>query len=243
MELQDTRFMRFMTNFWIKYQKFRGASRICAIFLNFLILVFKAAFCGIIFVIFSPHLAAGALRRQQNMNTPERVIYVILVIVSLALDVPVLFVCGVGVLLTGELLVDGQFITAIVCALVSVGILCVEIPLLLSLFCRNRAVQEDDCGTNDEEEEKPLEYETEEEIEDLPFCQLFTIGEDMCLLIDHIEMCPDEIAFIRVVDDEGYTPLYKRKVRRDKEGHRFISFNSTNHYLDDSKTQPVITKK
>ena len=82
------------------------------------------------------------------------------------------------------------------------------------------------------------EVEESEEIEELPFCQLFRIGQEMCLLVDHIEMCPDETAFIRVVDDEGYTPLYKRKVRRDKTGNRFIVFNGTNYYLDNSKTQP-----
>ena len=92
------------------------------------------------------------------------------------------------------------------------------------------------------EEDEYTEYEDDVE-EDLPFCQLFTIGTDMCLLVDHVEMCPDETAFIRVVDDAGYTPLYKRKVRRDKEGLRFIVFNSTNYYLNESKTQPVITKK
>ena len=100
--------------------------------------------------------------------------------------------------------------------------------------------------TEEEIEEDDTEItgsEREDDIEDLPFCQLFTIGKEMCLLVDHIEMCPDETAFIRVVDEEGYTPLYKRKVRRDKEGRRFIVFNSTNHYLDDKKTQPVITKK
>jgi hypothetical protein len=75
------------------------------------------------------------------------------------------------------------------------------------------------------------------------FFQLFTIGEEMCLLIDHIEMCPDETAFIRVAGEEGYTPIYKRKVRRDKAGNRFIVFNGANYYLDDKKTQPIITKK
>ena len=105
--------------------------------------------------------------------------------------------------------------------------------------------------TEDEEDE----YEEEDEyvdgadpgpvddIEELPFCQLFNIGTDMCLLVDHIEMCPDETAFIRVVDDEGYTPLYKRKVRRDKAGNRFIVFNGTNHYLNDNTTQPTSIKK
>lgn len=98
---------------------------------------------------------------------------------------------------------------------------------------------EQDC--DDDEEEESLEFV--DGFEELPFCQLFTLGPDMCLLVDHIEMDPDEVAFIRVVDDEGYTPLYKRKVRRDKVGNRFIVFNGSNHYLDDNKTQPVITRK
>lgn len=92
------------------------------------------------------------------------------------------------------------------------------------------------------EEEEDDEYEEDEE-EDIQFCQLFNVGEDMCLLVDHVEMCPDETAFIRVVDEEGYTPLYKRKVRRDKASNRFIVFNGTNHYLDDNKTQPIAIKK
>lgn len=98
---------------------------------------------------------------------------------------------------------------------------------------------EDDVeySDNDEEEIDPVYVDS---VEELPFCQLFTVGPDMCLLVDHVQMSPDEVAFIRVVDDEGYTPLYKRKVRRDKAGNRFIVFNSTNYYLDDKKTQPVI---
>ena len=105
---------------------------------------------------------------------------------------------------------------------------------------RGSTDEEDDDEYEDEEEQ---EEEEVEDIEELPFCQLFTISPDMCLLVDHVEMSPDETAFIRVVDDEGYTPLYKRKVRRDKAGNRFIVFHGTNHYLDDKKTQPVIIKK
>ena len=96
---------------------------------------------------------------------------------------------------------------------------------------------EDDAS---EEGEDVEEYE--DDIDELAFCQLFEVGDDMCLLVDRIEMCPDETAFIRVVDDEGYTPLYKRKVRRDKAGTRYIIFNSTNYELDDNKTQPIIKK-
>lgn len=105
---------------------------------------------------------------------------------------------------------------------------------------RGNTEEEDDDEYEDEEGQ---EEEEVEDIEELPFCQLFIISPDMSLLVDHVEMCPDETAFIRVVDEEGYTPLYKRKVRRNKAGYRFIVFNGTNHYLDDKKTQPVITKK
>lgn len=109
-----------------------------------------------------------------------------------------------------------------------------------SLFSRDVDDEEEDDPDEGVDEEEPAPAD---DIEELPFCQLFRIGTDMCLLVDHIEMCPDETAFIRVVDDEGYTPLYKRKVRRDKAGNRFILFNGTNHYLDDSKTQPTSIKK
>lgn len=105
---------------------------------------------------------------------------------------------------------------------------------------RGNTEEEDDDEYEDEEGQ---EEEEVEDIEELPFCQLFIISPDMSLLVDHVEMCPDETAFIRVVDEEGYTPLYKRKVRRHKAGNRFIVFNGTNHYLDDKKTQPIITKK
>lgn len=99
--------------------------------------------------------------------------------------------------------------------------------------------EEEDEELEDDEDNDRHDYEED----DITFCQLFSVGDNMCLLVDHVEMCPDETAFIRVVDDEGYTPLYKRKVRRDKAGNRFIVFNGTNHYLDDKKTQPVSIKK
>lgn len=104
----------------------------------------------------------------------------------------------------------------------------------------------DDEEYDEEELEEDLSYEEEErtyEKDDITFCQLFNIGSDMCLLVDHVEMCPDETAYIRVVDHDGYTPLYKRKVRRDKKGNRFILFNGVNCYLDNKKTQPTVIRK
>jgi hypothetical protein len=113
----------------------------------------------------------------------------------------------------------------------------------------NNLIDPDNEDYGDDEEDDEYDYEVDNEpiisrddTEELPFCQLFNVGPEMCLLVDHVEMCPDEVAFIRVVDDEGYTPLYKRKVRRDKTKNRFILFNGTNYYLDDKKTQPVIKK-
>lgn len=105
---------------------------------------------------------------------------------------------------------------------------------------------DDEYDEDDEEEMERIQEETHtslDEVEDLPFCQLFNIGKDMCLLVDHVEMCPDETAYIRVVDEEGYTPLYKRKVRRDDKRNRFIVFNGFHYYLNDDKTQPIISKK
>ena len=103
--------------------------------------------------------------------------------------------------------------------------------------------EEEPLDNHKEERSKNEEVINPEEIEDLPFCQLFRVGPDMCLLIDHVAMCPDEMAFIRVVDNEGYTPVYKRKIKRDKVGDRFIVFNNTNYYLDDNKTRPVVDRK
>lgn len=117
-----------------------------------------------------------------------------------------------------------------------------------AIECWNTSEQEDDLSFTPPEYEnyvdESVENVEEEEIEEeLPFCQLFPLGPDMCLMIDHVEMCPDETAFIRVVDEEGYTPLYKRKVRKDKRKERFIVFNNERYYLNDKKTKPIVPKK
>lgn len=118
-----------------------------------------------------------------------------------------------------------------------------------AIECWNTTEQEDDISFTPPEYENYVDesvesVEKEEEIEEeLPFCQLFPLGPDMCLMIDHVEMCPDETAFIRVVDEEGYTPLYKRKVRKDKRKERFIVFNNERYYLNDKKTKPIVPKK
>lgn len=90
---------------------------------------------------------------------------------------------------------------------------------------------EPDDDADDEEEE-------EEIVEEFPFCQIFRLGGDKDLHIMRVEYCPDETAFIRVVSNDSYTKPYKRKVKRDKRGERFILFNNERFYLDPNKTQP-----
>ena len=144
--------------------------------------------------------------------------------------------------MTVRFLMDGQLLAALIFGAVSWVLIRITKPLIFAPFYRDVKEIEDD-EYEEEEEEEVVQTEIEDDIDDLVFCQLFNLGEDMCLLIDHIEMCPDETAFIRVLSQETYTPIYKRKVRRDKQGNRYIVFNSTKYYLDDKKTQPVITTK
>lgn len=244
-EAQDSKFYRFMVHSWIKYQKFKGASQICAILLNFFILVFKMVFCGVMFILTLPHLAAHNLRNKSPLSAPKKLLYVLLVIVSITVDIPLMFLTLVGVVGFIEFIKDGLVVPALIFGVIAVVVGTLTIYFVKSLFLKsaNTDTTEDDEDDIEEEPNDPVEEDIDDDIEELPFCQLFNISDEMCLLVDHIEMCPDETAFIRVVDDEGYTPLYKRKVRRDKEGNRFIVFNGTNHYLKDEKTQPVITKK
>lgn len=116
------------------------------------------------------------------------------------------------------------------------------VKALTWVWTRGREVEEDYEyeETEDLEQDEEILEDDEEEVEELPFCQLFVVSEEMCLLIDHVEMCPDETAFIRVVDDQGYTPLYKRKIKRDKNGNRYLVFSGANYYLDNEKTQPTV---
>lgn len=109
---------------------------------------------------------------------------------------------------------------------------------------RRKFVGDERKGEEEEDtdavEQNEVEYDC---VEELPFCQLFDLDSETCIMVDHVEMCPDETVFIRVVNEESYTPLYKRKVRRNRVGDRFFQLNGQNYYLDDKKTQPIIIKK
>ena len=241
MELQDSRFVKFMLNFWVDCQKFRGASRICAAFINFFLLIFKLTVCGIILVIYAPHLLANSLLNKQELSLSQKILYTLSVLISMVIDIPLLTVCIGGILVTLRAMIDGRAIEALLLGFLTWRLIKMELTLVTSLFYKS-VVEE---STNEEEvkTDEPEPIQEEEVKEELPFCQLFDLSKDTCLLVDHVEMCPDETAFIRVVDEEGYTSLYKRKVKRNRVGDRFIVFNDNNYYLDDKKTQPIIPKK
>lgn len=241
MELQNNSFSTFMINFRIKSERFSGASYICAVILNFLLYIVKLIVCGIVLIITAPHLAASRTRQDYHSSWTLKIVYAILVVISLVMDIPLIVVTA-----TFFTLAFGSFreVFSNVFMLIPFSIfagltyLCTKIltPLITTLF---RDPLPEPEYVEDKEDYTYEEYPVEEE-DELHFCQLFTLGEDMCLFIDHVEMCPDETAFIRVVGEESYTPLYKRKVRKNKNEQRYIIFNNTNYYLDDKKTQPII---
>lgn len=90
----------------------------------------------------------------------------------------------------------------------------------------------------DLEEEEIEEVQEGDDIEELYFCQIFRLDEDTDLHVVKVEYCPDETAFIRIVTENSFTQAYKRKVRVDKFGDRYIVFNNDKLYLDPKKTQP-----
>ena len=90
-------FTNFMINKWIKYDKYKGAAQICAIILNGLILIFKLLFCGIILLITAPHIAANKLISKGITTVTQKILYVLLVIISLIFDIPLMLICLIGV--------------------------------------------------------------------------------------------------------------------------------------------------
>ena len=205
-------------------------------------------------VIVAPHLAATHLISKKPRTPLTIILYVVCVTISLVMDIPLVLLTFIGAYgcisaVTYIFTAPGILVIVLLFGALAFFFGKLSFKLILSLF-RNRETTTEEDTTEDEEVEEVKEdsediddTEDYDDDENIDFCQLFKLGTEMCLLVDHIEMCPDETALIRVVDDEGYTPLYKRKVRRDKDGNRFIVFNGTNHYLDDKKTQPIITKK
>ena len=96
------------------------------------------------------------------------------------------------------------------------------------------------CRIKDLTQVTEYDEDDEELEEELYFCQIFNLSQDTDLHIIKVEYCPEETAFIRIVDEYSYTKPYKRKVQRDKTGARYISYDNKKYYLDPERTKARI---
>lgn len=103
-------------------------------------------------------------------------------------------------------------------------------------FLTGKEKEVEDVDDEDEDDEEEIENDK------FSFVQRFALDKNTSLLIDHVEYCPDETAFIRIVSEDDYSKLYKRKVYRDKRDGRYIKHNENKWYLDDKVTQPIVVR-
>lgn len=223
----------------------------------------KALLVGLSLAVAAPSHAARRLREAESQNLLSLLIRALLTVIAFVVNGAFValaaWVAVNAVQLLPTVLETPTVIVAIaLLAAIAVVLVKVAISLFRTLLCTATEEQEEPAvepaveptvepvmqpTVEKEEDEEDAGAEGEEEVEDLPFCQLFNISTEMVLLVDHVEMLPDETAFIRVVDEDGYTPLYKRRVRRDKEDKRYIAFNGEKLYLAPEKTKPTVNRK
>lgn len=230
----------------------------CCAITNASAVAVKALLVGLSLAVAAPSHAARRLREAESQNLLSLLLRALLTAVAFAVNGTIValaaWVAVNAVQLLPTVLETPTIIVAIaLLAAVAVVLVKVAISLFRTLLCTATEEQEElavEPAVGPAVEpvvqsvvEEDAGADGEEEIEDLPFCQLFNISTEMVLLVDHVEMLPDETAFIRVVDEEGYTPLYKRRVRRDKEDKRYIAFNGEKLYLAPEKTKPTVNRK
>ena len=191
------------------------------------------------------HLVAFCNKNVRPQRTCNKVGYWIALIIALVFDLIPLSLLLLFVTVNNEYNVEGlekwMYILLFYIPLFYAGV-----SKLPYLFMNDPIIREEENQTQETEIEYLTDYEDEEDeqeeeeeiVEEFPFCQIFRLGGDKDLHIMRVEYCPDETAFIRVVSNDSYTRPYKRKVQRDKQGKRFILFNSEKFYLDPKRTQP-----
>lgn len=103
---------------------------------------------------------------------------------------------------------------------------------------------DDDEWIDDEDNEQQIQDELTK-YDDLPempeMCQVFPLGDDNCIGVQYVSMCPDETAHIRIIGDTTFSQIYKRRVFTDSsnKGRRYFKLNNAKYYLDDKRTQPI----
>lgn len=81
--------------------------------------------------------------------------------------------------------------------------------------------------------------DAEETVDEIPFQQLINIDKDTAILIDHTEYCPEETVFFRIVTQDGYSKLFKRKVCI-KGINKYFTLNNRQYFVDTSKVKTMI---
>lgn len=157
MEHQKDKFTRFMS-FWIDYQKFKGASALCAMLLNLLLLIFKLAVCVIVLLVCAPHLGANNLLNRPTLSILQKILYVILVIISLAIDIPLIAMSIVGVVGFFALIIDafttpGLIVPAIVTGALGAFFCYITVLLIGSLFVKNKTKSANEYNNENDEDE------------------------------------------------------------------------------------------
>lgn len=245
--------------------RFSGANRLAAMLLNGMSVAVRAVLTLPALAALAPNYAAQRLREGVVRNPFKLLLCAALTLAACVVNsviAAIAIMCVVAAIqLVPTVMETPTVLVAIVLLLVAtVALVKAVISLFRLLLCTDtskqqkpaRAAEKPAKSATDEPVNTPTivkvkvekeEKQEDEEIEDLPFCQLFNISTEMVLLVDHVEMCPDETAFIRVVDEDGYTPLYKRKVRKDKQDRRYIAFNGEQLYLVPEKTKPIVSRK
>lgn len=153
MNEQKDRFVSFMLDCWVDYNKFTGISRICAVFLNFFFLIFKLVACAIIMVVCAPHLVANNLLNKQEKSIVQKMLYILMVLISLCIDVPLLIVCLAVFTVLYDSIVAGEFIVIILSVLLIFILVRILVPLLMSLFAKsdNVATESEDIDVSEQE--------------------------------------------------------------------------------------------
>lgn len=108
---------------------------------------------------------------------------------------------------------------------------------------RYEAYDYDEDEFDDEEAEVEDEQSKYDNLPPLPeMCQIYPIGENTCIGVQFVSMCPDETAHIRIIGDTEFSEIYRRRVYREKhdKNMRYFKLNNQKYYLNNKCTQPII---
>lgn len=103
---------------------------------------------------------------------------------------------------------------------------------------------EDEDWIDDDDNEQQIKEEITkcDETPEMPeMCQVFPLGEDSCIGVQYVSMCPDETAHIRIIGETSFSQLYKRRVytEQDYDKRRYFKLNNKKYYLNPKRTQPI----